>query len=102
MKLASVKVRGFWLADVSADWVVSNAQARQETARRDEKGIEERRREERERERVELGKGKEGKRMEGKRKGGKEEGRRGGQRVTNEAVCLNLVHTDNEPPQRSP
>lgn len=43
MKLASVKVRGFWLADVSADWVVSNAQARQETARRDEKGIEERR-----------------------------------------------------------
>lgn len=42
MKLASVKARGFWLADVSADWVVSNAQARQETARRDEKGIEER------------------------------------------------------------
>lgn len=52
MELASVKARGFWLADVSADWVVSNAQARQKAMRRDEKGIEERRREEREKERA--------------------------------------------------
>lgn len=32
---------------------------------------------------------------------GKREGEGEGQRVTNEAVCLSLVHTDNEPPQRS-
>lgn len=79
MKLASVKVRGFWLADVSADWVVSNAQARQETARRDEEGIEQRRREEREGERasgVVQGKGREENGREEKGwKGGRSAGR---------------------------